>query len=82
MLSGIKADRQTVERVQCARVAVKDSLSSKERLEGFISKSKDSHRLMNFLEVKLKWKLMMSFNKFKYFSIDHFMKNLFEVKEN
>ncbi|XP_061185175.1 uncharacterized protein LOC133193230 [Saccostrea echinata] len=43
-------DRLTDERIQCAQVALKDSLTSKGRLEGFISKSEDFHRLMNFLE--------------------------------
>jgi hypothetical protein len=46
-----KGDRLTDERIQCAQVALKDSLTSKGRLEGFISKSEDFHRLMNFLEV-------------------------------
>lgn len=47
-------DRLTDERVQCAQVALKDSLTSKGRLEGFISKSEDFHRLMNFLEAIFK----------------------------
>lgn len=47
-------DRLTDERVQCAQVALKDSRTSKGRLEGFISKSEDFHRLMNFLEAIFK----------------------------
>lgn len=78
MLSGLKGDRLTDERVQCAKVAVKDSLTSKGRLEGFISKSEDFHRLMNFLEVsEIKWNLIMSLNNS---NINQFMKNLSKVK--
>ncbi|KAK3095093.1 hypothetical protein FSP39_010192 [Pinctada imbricata] len=46
-------DRLTDERVQCAQVATKDSSTSKGRLEGFISKSEDFHRLMNLMEVNI-----------------------------
>ncbi|KAK3108646.1 hypothetical protein FSP39_012456 [Pinctada imbricata] len=47
-------DRLTDERVQCAQVATKDSSTSKGRLEGFISKSEDFHRLMNLMEAIFK----------------------------
>lgn len=45
-------DRLTDERVQGAQRAMGNADSAKERLEGFISKTEDFHRLMNFLEVK------------------------------
>ncbi|KAK3083023.1 hypothetical protein FSP39_011873 [Pinctada imbricata] len=47
-------DRLTDERDQCAQVATKDSSTSKGRLEGFISKSEDFHRLMNLMEAIFK----------------------------
>jgi hypothetical protein len=46
-------DRLTDERVQGAQKAMCNEDSAKERLEGFISKTEDFHRLMNFLEVKI-----------------------------
>lgn len=49
-------DRLTDERVQGAQQAMSNAGSAKERLEGFISKTEDFHRLMNFLEVQfLPW---------------------------
>ncbi|KAK3107199.1 hypothetical protein FSP39_009157 [Pinctada imbricata] len=42
--------RLTDERVQTAQEAMKNGGTQKERLEGFISKIEDFHRLMNFLE--------------------------------
>lgn len=44
-------DRLTDERVNGAQCAMKNENSPTERLEGFISKIEDFHRLMNFLEV-------------------------------
>nr|XP_022324952.1 uncharacterized protein LOC111125437 isoform X6 [Crassostrea virginica] len=46
-------DRLTDERIQCAQQAMVNSPTSIEKLEGFISKIEDFHRLMNFLEVLL-----------------------------
>lgn len=43
-------DRLTDERVNGAQCAMKNENSPTERLEGFISKIEDFHRLMNFLE--------------------------------
>ncbi|KAL3847093.1 hypothetical protein ACJMK2_018023, partial [Sinanodonta woodiana] len=43
-------DRLTDERVQGAQNAMSNAGSAIERLEGFISKIEDFHRLMNFLE--------------------------------
>ncbi|XP_046566552.1 uncharacterized protein LOC124275109 [Haliotis rubra] len=43
-------DRLTDERVQCAQQSVGNGLTPKDRLEGFISKIEDFHRLMNLLE--------------------------------
>lgn len=44
-------DRLTDERVQSAQAAMSNAETPKKRLEGFISKTEDFHRLMNFLEV-------------------------------
>lgn len=46
-------DRLTDERVQGAQNAMSNARSAIERLEGFISKIEDFHRLMNFLEVSM-----------------------------
>jgi hypothetical protein len=46
-------DRLTDERIQCAQEAMLNGNSSTDRLEGFISKIEDFHRLMNFLEVSI-----------------------------
>lgn len=43
-------DRLTDERVQSAQKAMSNAETAKERLEGFVSKIEDFHRLMNFLE--------------------------------
>ncbi|XP_069105225.1 uncharacterized protein [Argopecten irradians] len=43
-------DRLTDERVQSAQNAMRTAETDLERLEGFISKTEDFHRLMNFLE--------------------------------
>ncbi|XP_061188680.1 uncharacterized protein LOC133196845 [Saccostrea echinata] len=43
-------DRLTDERVNGAQYAMKNGDSPTERLEGFISKIEDFHRLMNFIE--------------------------------
>ncbi|XP_053380076.1 uncharacterized protein LOC123537039 [Mercenaria mercenaria] len=43
-------DRLTDERIQLAQKAMSNADSGLERLEGFISKIEDFHRLMNFLE--------------------------------
>ncbi|XP_056014422.1 uncharacterized protein LOC125649436 [Ostrea edulis] len=43
-------DRLTDERVQCAQQSVLNGETAESRLEGFISKIEDFHRLMNFLE--------------------------------
>lgn len=48
--------QETEERVQGAQQAMSNAGSAKERLEGFISKTEDFHRLINFLEVQfLPW---------------------------
>lgn len=47
-------DRLTDERVQGSQMAMKNADSPRERLEGFISKIEDFHRLMNFLEAFFK----------------------------
>lgn len=58
-------DRLTDERVQGAQQAMSNAGSAKERLEEFISKTEDFHRLMNFLEVQfLPW-LKAIFFKFE-----------------
>jgi hypothetical protein len=44
-------DRLTDERIQGAQRAMANAGTGKERLEGFISKIEDWHRMMNFLEV-------------------------------
>nr|XP_022292945.1 uncharacterized protein LOC111103777 [Crassostrea virginica] len=44
-------DRLTDERIQSAQEAMSNNESPLEKLEGFISKIEDFHRLMNFLEV-------------------------------
>lgn len=41
----------TDERIQCAQQAMDNENTPLQRLEGFISKIEDFHRLMNFLEV-------------------------------
>lgn len=46
-------DRLTDERVQSAQTAMSNADSLKDKLEGFISKIEDFHRLMNFLDVKI-----------------------------
>ncbi|XP_061174507.1 uncharacterized protein LOC133183583 [Saccostrea echinata] len=43
-------DQLTDERIQCAQEAMLNGNTSDDRLEGFISKIEDFHRLMNFLE--------------------------------
>nr|XP_022307392.1 uncharacterized protein LOC111113418 isoform X2 [Crassostrea virginica] len=43
-------DRLTDERIQSAQEAMKNADTPLERLEGFVSKIEDFHRLMNFLE--------------------------------
>ncbi|XP_063435141.1 uncharacterized protein LOC134716217 [Mytilus trossulus] len=43
-------DRLTDERIQGAQSAMGNADTAKEKLEGFISKTEDFHRLMNFLE--------------------------------
>lgn len=43
-------DRLTDERIQSSQQAMLNAGSPAKRLEGFISKIEDSHRLMNFLE--------------------------------
>ncbi|XP_052797544.1 uncharacterized protein LOC128229766 isoform X1 [Mya arenaria] len=43
-------DRLTDEKIQVAQQAMRNADSGLERLEGFISKIEDFHRLMNFLE--------------------------------
>ncbi|XP_071151008.1 uncharacterized protein [Mytilus edulis] len=43
-------DRLTDERIQCAQQAMLNEETKTSRLEGFISKIEDFHRLMNFLE--------------------------------
>jgi len=47
----IIGDRLTDERIQSAQNAMANGHTGVERLEGFISKIEDFHRLMNFLEV-------------------------------
>ena len=44
-------DRLTDERVQCAQLAMSNGPTAMTRLQGFISKIEDWHRMMNFLEV-------------------------------
>lgn len=44
-------DRLTDERVQTAQKAMANGETQLERLQGFVSKIEDFHRLMNFLEV-------------------------------
>lgn len=53
-------DRLTDERVQSAQNAMRNADTAKEKLEGFISKIEDFHRLMNFLEVDFKIKFLYS----------------------
>ena len=55
-------DRLTDERIQCAQEAMLNGDTSVDRLEGFISKIEDFHRLMNFLEVTL---LQISLKQYK-----------------
>lgn len=43
-------DRLTDERIQAAQQAMGNSDSSKQKLQGFISKIEDWHRMMNFME--------------------------------
>lgn len=50
-------DRLTDERIQCAQEAMLNGNSPTLRLEGFISKMEDFHRLMNFLEVSVGYML-------------------------
>lgn len=45
-------DRLTDERIQVAQQAMSNADNGLERLEGFISKIEDFHRLMNLLEVR------------------------------
>lgn len=49
----ILGDILTDERVQSAQKAMKNAVTAREKLEGFISKTEDFHRLMNFLEVPI-----------------------------
>lgn len=49
----ILGDRLKDERVQSAQNAMKNAVTAREKLEGFISKIEDFHRLMNFLEVPI-----------------------------
>lgn len=44
-------DRLTDERMQAAQKAMANGETQLERLQGFVSKIEDFHRLMNFLEV-------------------------------
>jgi hypothetical protein len=44
-------DRLTDERIQAAQGAMSNGETQLERLQGFVSKIEDFHRLMNFLEV-------------------------------
>ena len=53
LLFAFSGDRLTDERVQSAQAALSNGDTPFERLEGFISKIEDFHRLMNFLEVCL-----------------------------
>lgn len=46
-------DRLTDERVQAAQKAMNNAETQLQRLQGFVSKIEDFHRLMNFLEVSL-----------------------------
>ncbi|XP_078327741.1 uncharacterized protein LOC111126657 [Crassostrea virginica] len=48
-------DRLTDERIQAAQSSMVNGAKSVDRLEGFISKIEDFHRLMNFLEHRV-WK--------------------------
>lgn len=48
-----KGDRLTDERIQAAQSSMVNGEKSIDRLEGFISKIEDFHRLMNFLEVTI-----------------------------
>lgn len=50
----LTGDRLTDERVQGAQNAMRNAPTAKEKLEGFISKTEDFHRLMNFLEVNIR----------------------------
>lgn len=49
----ILGDILTDERVQSAQKAMKNAVTAREKLEGFICKIEDFHRLMNFLEVPI-----------------------------
>lgn len=49
----ILGDRLTDERGQSAQKAMKNAVTAREKLEWFISKIEDFHRLMNFLEVPI-----------------------------
>ena len=46
-------DRLTDERVQTAQKAMANAETQLQRLQGFVSKIEDFHRLMNFLEVSI-----------------------------
>ena len=47
----ITGDRLTDERIQGAQKAMSNAGTGKQRLQGFISKIEDWHRMMNLLEV-------------------------------
>ena len=64
-----KGDRLTDERIQGAQKAMQNAANQKEKLEDFISKMEDFHRLMNFLEVYSYLYLMLLVRL--YFTIVH-----------
>lgn len=58
-LSFFQGDRLTDERIQCAQHAMENETTPLNRLEGFVSKIEDFHRLMNFLEVDIFFRISL-----------------------
>lgn len=66
-------DRLTDERVQSAQEAMKNAETPLDRLEGFISKIEDFHRMMNFLEVRIVYCLLNHFCSWGFVSSQNFL---------
>ncbi|XP_033759941.1 uncharacterized protein LOC117342076 [Pecten maximus] len=71
-------DRLTDERIQTAQEAMVNNEKATDRLEGFISKIEDFHRLMNFLEAI--WKLTYSTNSGKDRGTAYYYRNLLNAR--
>ncbi|XP_056013603.1 uncharacterized protein LOC125669312 isoform X1 [Ostrea edulis] len=71
-------DRLTDERIQCAQQAMENENTSLKRLEGFISKIEDFHRLMNFLEAICKLTFSTSSGKDR--GTAYFFRNLLNCR--